>query len=152
MSEDEPSGYTKRLLEGTKPEVTQLKLFAYEERGVEAKPFIQGMLNRLTFGKERYEKDYPSMGRLAEDMADTAILSIKIALDHNIRERLIDAANYCFLAYRKMDDTGSLDDDSPGVVENGVVTRARGRFEHTNGKPLELVLDSMKDGLFNNGI
>lgn len=116
------------------PEVTQLTLFAYEERGVEAKPFLQGMLNRLTFGKERYEKDMPSTSRLAEDMAATAILSIQVAVEHNIRERLIDAANYCFLAYRKMEDTPKLDGDSPGVVENGVITRARGKFEFYNNR------------------
>lgn len=119
------------------PEPTQLTLFAYEERGVEAKPFLQGMLNRLTFGKERYEKEMPSTSRLAEDMASTAILSIIVAHQENIRERLIDAANYCFLAYRRMEDTPKLDGDSPGVVENGIVTRARGRFEHLNGERVE---------------
>ncbi len=130
------------------PEVTQLQLFAYEERGVEAKPFLQGMLNRLTFGKERYEKDMPSTSRTAQDMADTAVLSIQVAVYFNIRERHIDGANYCFLSYRKMEDTPKLDGDSPGVVENGIVTRARGKFEYFNGKPVELVLDSMRDRLY----
>jgi hypothetical protein len=80
-----------------------------------------------------------SNNRKAEDMANTAILSIQVAVHHNVRERMIDAANYCFLAYRRMEDTGTLDDSSPGVVENGIITKARGKFEHLNGCLFALV-------------
>ena len=95
------------------------------------------MLNRLTVGKARYEKEgqFPSNKRDPKDMAETAMLSIQIALDNNCRERLIDAANYCYLAYRRMEETGSLDGDSPGVVKEGIITLARGRFIYLNGKP-----------------
>lgn len=121
---------------------------AYEERGGESKPFLQGMLNRLAFGKQRYEKKKASDSRPTQDMIDSAVLSAQVANYYDIRERLIDAANYCYLAYRRMEDTGTLDGDSPGHVDSGIIVDARGRFEHFNGKPLELVLDSMKDRLY----
>lgn len=125
-------------------ETFRVELIAYEDRGVEAKSFLQGMLNRLTFGKARYEKGggYSVDHRKAKDMIDTAILSLRVAEDYDVRERLIDAANYCFLAYRRMEDTGSLDGDSPGVVDEGIITKARGRFEHLNGQRFNPNMDT----------
>lgn len=121
----------------------KLELRAMEERGAEAQPFLQGMLNRLTFGKQRY----PNHEHSATDMAETAILSIIIAQQYNCRERMVDAANYCYLAYRQMDVTPPLDGDGPGVVESGYIVKARGRFTFLNGTGLPKVLRQVY-GLF----
>ena len=116
-----------------KPEPTPMHLTAFDDRGFESQSFLQGMLNRLGFGKVRYESTDDESNRRAEDMVLSAILSLKTALAHDKRERLIDAANYCFLAYRRMDDTGSWDGHSPGYVKDGRIVGARGVFESSNG-------------------
>ena len=92
------------------------------------------MLNRLGFGKVRYEPHDDEANRSALDMALSAVLSIQTATTHNKRERMIDAANYCFLAYRRMEDTGTWDGHSPGYLRDGKIVGARGMFEHTNGQ------------------
>ncbi len=67
------------------------------------------------------------------DHAHSAELSIWAALSDNLRERLIDAAVYCFLAWRNAEDTGKLDGHSPGVVQGLEIRHARGRWARLNG-------------------
>lgn len=118
----------------SKPEPHTFTLTAFDDRGQESKSFLQGMLNRLGFGKVRYEPTDDEASRSARDMALSAVLSIQTALEHNKRERMIDAANYCFLAFRRMEDTGAWDGHSPGYLKDGKIVGARGMFEHTNGQ------------------
>lgn len=116
------------------PKVTPITVRAMDHIGSESAPFIQGMLNRLAIGAIRYGRNEPSFYR-ENDMVATARRRLAAAVETNDRDLLIDAANFCLLAWLHLPpappDGGG---DSPGVVRaDGTVWGARGRWADENG-------------------
>jgi hypothetical protein len=114
-----------------KPEPKTVTLTVYQDDGIEK--FLQAMCNRRAFGSVRYAESHPAGSTPAEDHAHSAGLSIWAALEFKVSERFVDAAVYCFLAWRNAEGSPPLDGDSPGVIQGRQVKLARGRWAGFNG-------------------
>ncbi len=115
-----------------KPEPRKIEITVYAEDGIEE--FLQAMCNRRAFGSVRYAETHPEGTTPVRDHAHSAELSLVAAAEPGAEERYIDAAVYAFLAWRNSDKSGPLT-DSPGVVQDGKVRYARGRWAHWEGRP-----------------
>ncbi len=102
-------------------------------REIEDQPgnLLQAMCNRRAFGSVRYAETHPEGTTPVRDHAHSAELSLMAAAEPGAEERFIDAAVYAFLAWRRSEKSGPLA-DSPGVVQDGKVRYARGRWAHWN--------------------
>lgn len=111
----------------------------YDPVGAAAKPFFQGMLNRLGVGSARYGARGQRQG-CGYDYASSALLRIREAILTRNPEYLIDGANMLLLAWEKGEGFDAEADpaDSPGAVGlDGRIVNARGRYAPTNGDVFE---------------
>lgn len=107
--------------------------------------FITGMLRRLVIGSARYGRR--PLYDLDVDYTATAAHRLGVARDEGAREHLLDAANYCLLAWVGAGVDPSSDErgrhmaggeHSPGNINRaGFIVDARGRYGRNNGAYFE---------------